>query len=130
MSAFLLVSAGGFIGANVRYGISLWAARRFGAGFPVGTLIANLGGSFLMGFVLGLLAGRFGDDREARLLLATGFLGAETTFSTWTWETMALVREGRIRDAARNVLGSTGLGLVAVTLGLALAWLVTRGLTG
>jgi CrcB protein len=130
MSAFLLVSAGGFIGANVRYGISLWAARRFGAGFPVGTLIANLGGSFLMGFVLGLLAGRFGDDREARLLLATGFLGAETTFSTWTWETMALVREGRIRDAARNVLGSTGLGLVAVTLGLALAWLVTHGLTG
>jgi CrcB protein len=130
MSAFLLVSAGGFIGANVRYGISLWAARRFGAGFPVGTLIANLGGSFLMGFVLGVLAGWFDDDRGARLLLATGFLGAETTFSTWTWETMALVREGQIRDAVRNLLGSAGLGLIAVTLGLVLAWLLTDGLSG
>jgi fluoride exporter len=130
MSAFLLVSAGGFIGANVRYGISLWGARRFGIGFPVGTLIANLGGSFLMGFVLGLLAGWFSEDREARLLLATGFLGAETTFSTWTWETMALLREGQIRDAARNLFGSAGLGLLAVTLGLVLAWLLTDGLPG
>ncbi|HET7056071.1 MAG TPA: fluoride efflux transporter CrcB [Thermomicrobiales bacterium] len=130
MSAFLLVSAGGFVGANVRYGISLWAARRFGAGFPVGTLIANLGGSFLMGFALGLLAGWFDDDRGARLLLATGFLGAETTFSTWTWETMALIREGQIRDALRNLLGSIGLGVIAATLGLVLAWLLTDGLTG
>lgn len=76
MSAFLLVSAGGFLGANVRYGISVWSARRFGTGFPVGTLIANLGGSFLIGLVMGLLAGWFDDDKQARLLLATGFLGS------------------------------------------------------
>ena len=125
MSAFLLVSAGGFIGANVRYGISVWAARRYGSGFPVGTLIANLVGSFLIGLVLGLLAGWFTDDRSARLLLATGVLGAETTFSTYTYETVTLIRQGRISEAVRYYGGSLVLGLMAVTAGLSLAYLMT-----
>ena len=125
MSAILLVSAGGFLGANVRYGISVWSARRFGTGFPVGTLIANVGGSFLIGLVLGLLAGWFPDDRQARLLLTTGFLGAETTFSTWTWESMALIRGGLIGKATRNLLGSVALGMIAVTAGLLVAYLMT-----
>ena len=125
MSAFLLVSAGGFLGANVRYGISVWSARRFGTGFPVGTLIANVGGSFLIGLVLGLLAGWFPDDHQARLLLTTGFLGAETTFSTWTWESMALIRGGLIGKATRNLLGSVALGMIAVTAGLLVAYLMT-----
>ena len=125
MSAFLLVSAGGFLGANVRYGISVWSARRFGTGFPAGTLIANVGGSFLIGLVLGLLAGWFADDRQARLLLTTGFLGAETTFSTWTWESMALIRGGLIGKATRNLLGSVALGMIAVTAGLLVAYLMT-----
>jgi CrcB protein len=125
VSAFLLVSAGGFVGANVRYGISVWSARRFGTGFPVGTMIANIGGSFLIGLVLGLLAGWFDDDPQMRLLLATGFLGAETTFSTWTWESMALIREGLIGRAARNLFGSVALGMIAVTTGLLLAYFLT-----
>ena len=125
MSAFLLVSAGGFLGANVRYGISVWSARRFGTGFPVGTLIANLGGSFLIGLVMGLLAGWFDDNQQARLLLVTGVLGAETTFSTWTWETMALIREGLIGRAARNLFGNVALGLLAVTVGLLSAYFLT-----
>jgi len=125
VSAFLLVSAGGFLGANVRYGISVWSARRFGTGFPAGTLIANVGGSFLIGLVLGLLAGWFADDRQARLLLTTGFLGAETTFSTWTWESMALIRGGLIGKATRNLLGSVALGMIAVTAGLLVAYLMT-----
>jgi CrcB protein len=125
MSAFLLVSAGGFLGANVRYGISVWSARRFGTGFPIGTLIANIGGSFLIGLVLGLLAGWFDDDRQTQLLLATGFLGAETTFSTWMWESMVLVREGLIGRAARNLFGSVALGLLSVTAGLLLAYFLT-----
>ena len=125
MSAFLLVSAGGFLGANVRYGISVWSARRFGTGFPAGTLIANVGGSFLIGLVLGLLAGWFADDRQARLLLTTGFLGAETTFSTWTWESMSLIRGGLIGKATRNLLGSVALGMIAVTAGLLVAYVMT-----
>lgn len=125
MSAFLLVSAGGFVGANLRYGISVWAARRYSTNFPIGTLIANLTGSFLIGLVLGLLAGWFEDDRSARLLLATGVLGAETTFSTYTYETLALVRQGRIREAVQNYGGSLLFGLIAVAAGLLLAWLIT-----
>jgi fluoride exporter len=125
MSAFLLVSAGGFVGANLRYAISLWAARRYGTEFPTGTLIANIGGSFLMGLVLGVLAGWMGDDRQVSLLLATGLLGAETTFSTYTFQTMTLLRSGQTRLAARYCLGSAALGLIAVTVGLLLAYLLT-----
>jgi CrcB protein len=88
-------------------------------------MIANIGGSFLIGLVLGLLAGWFDDDPQTRLLLATGFLGAETTFSTWTWESMALIREGSIGRAAWNLFGSVALGLIAVTAGLVLAYLLT-----
>ena len=125
MSAFLLVSAGGFVGANLRYAISLWAARRYGTAFPTGTLIANVGGSFLMGLVLGVLAGWVGNDRQVSLLLATGLLGAETTFSTYTFQSMALLRSGQTRSAARYYLGSAALGLIAVTVGLLLASLLT-----
>ena len=125
MSALLLVSAGGFIGANVRYGISIWSSRRFGDAFPVGTLLANLSGSFLIGLLFGLLAGLLGNDRDIRMLLATGVLGAETTFSTYTIETLALIRQARPRDALRNYLGSIVLGLAAVTAGLVFAYVLT-----
>ena len=125
MSGFLLVGAGGFVGANLRYAISVWSVRRYGSGFPTGTLIANLSGSFVMGLVLGLLAGWVADDRHVRLLLATGLLGAETTFSTYAFQTMALLRSGQTASAARYFLGSAALGLIAVTLGLLLAYLLT-----
>ena len=125
MTAFALVSVGGFVGANVRYGISIWSAKRYGTDFPSGTLIANLSGSFLMGFVLGLLAGWVADDQQIHLLIATGLLGAETTFSTYTYETMVLLRQGQIRHAILNYFGSATLGLVAVTLGLLIAYLLT-----
>ena len=125
MNGFLLVSAGGFVGANLRYGLSVWAARRYGTAFPYGTLIANLSGSFLIGLVLGILAGWVTDDRQLRLLLATGFLGAETTFSTYTYESMALIRQRRIGAALANLIGSAGLGLIAVTVGLLMAYALT-----
>jgi CrcB protein len=125
MSGFLLVGAGGLVGANLRYAISVWSARRYGTGFPTGTLIANLSGSFVIGLVLGLLAGWVADDRQVRLLLATGLLGAETTFSTYTFQTMALLRAGDIRSAAGYYLGSAALGLLAVAAGLSLAYLLT-----
>ena len=128
MSAFLLVSTGGFIGANLRYWISLWATRRYGTDFPVGTLIANLCGSLLLGLVMGILAGSVTDDREMQLLLATGLLGAETTFSTYTFETVALLRRGYVGRAVGYFLGSAGLGLIAVTSGLLMAYLITDGI--
>ena len=125
MTAFLLVSAGGFVGANLRYAISVWAARRFGTEFPTGTLIANLGGSMLMGLVLGLLSGWVANDQQIRLLVATGFLGAETTFSTYTYQTMAMIRYKQVRPAVNYFFGSAALGLLAITLGLLIAYVLT-----
>ena len=116
MTTILLIGAGGFIGANLRYAMSVWSAGWYGARFPFGTLIANLTGSFLIGLVLSLI-----DDRELQLLLATGFLGAETTFSTFAIETVALAERGERARAALNVVANAigSLGAVAAGIGLA-----------
>lgn len=125
MTTYLLIAAGGFLGANVRYAISLWAVQRYGAAFPVGTLVANVAGSLLIGFVMGWTTGIL-DDPDTRLILVTGFLGAETTFSTFSYETVALLREEGWRRALRNILLTTVLGLVGVGLGV----LVDQALVG
>lgn len=125
MEAIVLVSLGGVLGANARYLVSTWAAGRFGTAFPYGTLVVNVAGSLLLGLVLGLVAARFGNSTEGRLLVATGFLGAETTFSTFAYETIALVRLNDYAGALRNVLGTTLLGVAGAAIGLGLAALLT-----
>ena len=127
MERFLLIGVGAFVGANLRFAISGWAAKRSGGRFPYGTLIVNLMGCFLIGCVLGVLTARFDNDPEARLLVATGFLGALTTFSTFAYESVVLLRRGDSGAALWNVLGSTVLGLVGTAVGLALADVVTGG---
>jgi CrcB protein len=118
MTTVLLIGAGGFLGANVRYAIAAWG-RRHGARFPIGTLIANLTGSFLMGLVMGLI-----DNRELRLLLASGFLGAETTFSTFAVETVMIEDGAGGRRAVVNVVANTLGALAAAAFGLILAGLL------
>jgi CrcB protein len=125
VTAWLLVGAGGFLGANLRYAISIWSIRRFGAGFPFGTFLANLIGCSLIGLVMGALAAQSGDSQHARLLLATGIIGAETTWSTFGFQTVELIREGRTGAALANVFRSTVLGMVAVTAGLLAVYLIT-----
>jgi fluoride exporter len=127
METFLLISVGAIAGANARFVVSGWAANRFGTRFPYGTLIVNLAGCFAIGLFLGVLTSRFDDDREARLLVATGFLGAETTFSTFAVESVLLLRNGEYGLALRYLLGSTVLGLLATAAGLALADVLTGG---
>jgi CrcB protein len=127
METFLLISAGAIIGANVRFVISGWAANRFGTRFPYGTLIVNLAGCFVIGLFLGVLTARFHDDPEAHLLVATGFLGAETTFSTFAVESVLLLRNREYALALRYLAGSVGLGLLATAAGLALADILTGG---
>lgn len=127
MESFLLIGAGGFAGANVRFFVSIWAARRFGPAFPIGTLIANSTGCFLMGLLLGILSAEFTGSSNARLLLAIGFLGSETTFSTYAYETVALIGQRDARRAAINVVGGSVLGLGAASLGLIAAWALTGG---
>ncbi len=121
MSTYVLVALGGLLGANARYLVSTWSAARWGTSFPFGTLLINVTGSFVMGFFLRVLAGRFDDNADARLLVATGFLGAYTTFSTFAFESVALLRQRNLDAALRNLLGSAVLGIAGAAGGIALA---------
>lgn len=125
MNAFLLIGIGGVVGANARYQISTWAAGRFGAAFPYGTFLVNVSGSVVIGFVLTIAVDLLQDDTTARLLIATGFLGAYTTFSTFAYETVALLRQGDVRSALSNALGSAGLGIAGAAAGILVATLLT-----
>ena len=121
MSPYLLIAIGGVAGANARFLVSTWAANRIGIDFPYGTLLVNASGSCLMGVLLTLIAGQFGGNADARALLATGFLGAYTTFSTFAYETAASIRQGSIRLACLNALGSAAVGIAGAAVGIALA---------
>ena len=115
--AFLVAIAGAF-GALGRYGVSVWARRAWGEDFPWGTLIVNAVGSVLLGVVLGLsLASKL--PRDAKLALGTGFMGAFTTFSTFSCDTVSLIDRGHTAAAAGNVVSNVALGLVGAWLGFA-----------
>ena len=117
----VLIGLGGILGANARYLVSVWAARRIGACFPFGTLIVNLSGSLLLGFVATGIVGRVVYEREVQMLVSVGFLGAYTTFSTFAFESVALVRRRAFVLAAANMLGSTVLGLLGAWIGAMIA---------
>jgi CrcB protein len=121
---YLVIGLGGFLGANARYLLNLWVAGRIGLTFPWGTLLINVSGSFIIGLFLQLMTVRTALPTEYRLFFATGFLGAYTTFSTFTYESMQLLREGEYLLAFANLGGSLALGLVAVTLGWLLGQLL------
>lgn len=116
---FLLVFAGGGLGAMARYFVTTALAGKFG-NFPLGTLTANILGSFLMGLVVGIIAGRSSLE-PARLFLAVGFLGGFTTFSTFSAETLTLMQNGQIFSTAANIIISVALGIAACFAGITLA---------
>ncbi len=126
MANYIVIALGAALGANLRYVISTWAAGRFGAAFPYGTLIINVSGSFVIGLFLTLIAGRFTTAPSLRLFFAIGFLGAYTTFSTFSFETLALLQTRAYVAAGLNVVVSVALGLIAVTLGAFAAQLLQR----
>jgi fluoride exporter len=120
----LMIALGAAAGANLRYALSLWAARQWGAAFPYGTMLINVSGSFAIGFVMVLLITRFASGDFWRPLLVTGLLGGFTTFSTFSYETAMLLTSGSWLAAGLNVLGSVGLGLIGVFLGAGLGRLI------
>lgn len=115
---WLFIALGGSVGAVARYGLGGWIQDRAGFQFPWGTLVVNLVGSLLVGFALRYLEGvRVGP--EMRALVAVGLLGAFTTFSTFSYETVALLEEGALSRALAYCVGSLVLGLLAVYAGIA-----------
>ena len=120
MTRILAIAFGGALGALGRHGVSTAVAAAFGPRFPFGTLIVNVAGSFAMGWLFALFAEKVHVSPEMRLLLMTGLLGAFTTFSTFSVETLALLQAGRWLAAAANVLLSVVLCLCAAGLGMLL----------
>ena len=112
----LLIGLGGALGAMSRFGIATMTKSWFGEGFPIGTLIANLTGCFLIGMLVG--SGQAEKSDPLRLGLGVGFLGALTTFSTFGAETIAQIDDGRWIQALGNVSANVVLGLACVMLGM------------
>jgi CrcB protein len=118
---FVWISLGAVAGANLRYLLAQQAAKWTGPNFPYGTLAINVTGSFVLGFFMVWTTGRVIADPRWRLLIAVGFCGGYTTFSSFAYETFALVEQGQWLAAAANVAASNLLTLTAVVLGAMLA---------
>jgi CrcB protein len=116
---YLIVFMGAGIGGALRHGVNVGAARLFGFGFPSGTLIVNVVGSFLMGLVAGYFASRAGFGQQMRLFLTTGILGGFTTFSAFSLDAALLIERHSYGLAAGYVVGSVAASLTALFLGLA-----------
>jgi len=121
MMNVLVIGIGGFVGAVARYGIAGWIGQRWGRSFPLGTFVINVSGSFLIGLLMTLMAERFTENPQWRLLLVVGFLGAYTTFSTFEYETGALLKDGEWLFAGLNVDLSVIVGFAALKLGEVMA---------
>ncbi len=117
---YLIVFLGAGIGGAFRHGVNVGSARLFGLGFPMGTLIVNIVGSFLMGLCAGYFAFRPGLDQHLRLFLTTGILGGFTTFSAFSLDTIVLVERHAYGLAAGYALGSVIASVSALFVGLAL----------
>lgn len=118
MQQTLLLSLGAVLGANARYWVGVWAGARLGTAFPYGTLLVNVTGCFLIGLLNGLGESRNAISPEARIFLAVGFLGAYTTFSSFGFESINLLRAGSLGAGLLNMVGNLAAGLLAVVLGL------------
>ncbi|HUO77885.1 MAG TPA: fluoride efflux transporter CrcB [Thermodesulfovibrionales bacterium] len=117
MMNYLVVFAGGGIGSVARFVLATWIGQRWGRSFPLGTFVINVTGSFLIGLLMTLMAERFMENPEWRLLLVVGGLGGYTTFSTFQYETGRLVADGELVYAAMNIVLSTLVGFMALKLG-------------
>jgi CrcB protein len=112
------IAVAGAIGALARYGLEGFVSRRTPGAFPWGTFVVNMTGSFALGLIFTLLTERFAIDPWLRSSLTIGFLGAYTTFSTFSLESYRLFSDGAIGLALANTLGSVAAGLGAVYLGV------------
>jgi CrcB protein len=118
---YLITFLGAGVGGALRHGVNVWAVRAFGYGFPLGTLIVNVLGSFIMGLLLGFFAFRAGFvPQHARLFLTTDVLGGFTTFSAFSVDAALLFERHSYSMAMAYIVGSVFASLVALFMGLAI----------
>jgi len=118
MNQFLAIAAGGAIGSVLRYWVSINTHAIFGRDFPYGTLTVNVIGSLLMGLLFVLFVERWEIETVIRSAILIGLLGAFTTFSTFSIETLNLVEDGSYAKALVNILVSVSASLIAAWLGI------------
>ena len=118
LGVYALVALGGAMGASLRFFISQILLNWLGKGFPFATLIVNISGSFIMGFLYGLIEQGVIQVALSRTLIGIGFLGAFTTFSTFSLDTVLLIQQGDIFKAIANILLNVVLCVGAAAVGM------------
>ena len=121
MDRYLVVLAGAGLGGLARYVAGTWIMAKYGGRFPLGTLIINVTGSFLIGVLMTLLTERFQPHPNWRLFLVVGILGGYTTFSSFEYEIFQSVRDGARLMGMLYMTGSVLFGYIGVWLGTILA---------
>ena len=121
LANYLWIALGAVVGASARYILSQLIARNFPTAFPYGTLLINITGSLILGFFLVFSSERLLLDPRWRLLVAIGFCGSYTTFSSYAFESFALMEQGQWLLTGINIAGSNVLCLAAVFAGAAIA---------
>ncbi|AZR72172.1 hypothetical protein BBF96_01430 [Anoxybacter fermentans] len=124
MVKIISIGIGGFLGAITRYLLAGEVEKYFKSTFPFGTLVVNLIGCFLLGFIFSLTLNREMINPTIRTAITTGFLGALTTFSTFTYETLALLEGENLFLALSNVVISVVLGLLMGWFGIITARII------
>ncbi len=121
MKDVIWIAVGAIFGANLRYAVNRLALKHLSASIPYGTLIVNVTGSFILGFFLAWTSERVMADPRWRALVAIGFCGAYTTYSSYSYETVVLLEQGHYGLATMNFLANNVLALAGVVAGMILA---------
>ena len=119
-SNYLAIALGGALGACLRFGLTELAGHLLGRAFPFGTLLVNILGSFAIGLLYGLILTEQLAPRPWRIFIGIGILGALTTFSTFSMDTVLLLQQGAVAKAAANILANLVLCLTLTWLGIKL----------
>lgn len=124
LNKILIVGLGGFLGTVLRYAVTVSCTKKFGNSFPYGTLIVNVAGGLIMGFIMQAGTSAFNLSPNAKIFLTTGIMGGLTTFSTFSFETVSFFSEGNVIMGSLNAGLNLFLALFAVSVGKWIAMLI------